>query len=248
MSYQEWKPLYTWRKSKNYKGNSDRNWKSLRRKKDAAQGVHRLLTYAEWRNSRRQTLKNMRTRNNNGWGSTKRNRIKNNVHTSVKRSRQKMKCQGRWEEKQVLARCMHTDTETKDVTHIRRIHKAPQNRMLYQKLNKQGITSDSWLERHYPVHMVTDARDSPLLRVYPEKLGFLTWQDLKLWGIDLRLTEKTPLVIFYIWSNNATRFPLNYTRPPSPGWWKDGNAQRNGNLGDHQNSFLPEKKWEGVTG
>lgn len=38
---------------------------------------------------------------------------------------------------------MHTDTETKDVTHIRRIHKAPQNRMLYQKLNKQGITSDS---------------------------------------------------------------------------------------------------------
>lgn len=91
-------------------------------------------------------------------------------------------------------------------------------------------------------------RDSPLFRVYPEKLGFLTWQDLKLWGIDLTLTEKTPLVIFYIWSNNATRFPLNYTRALSPGSWKDGNAQRNGSLGDHQNSFLPEKKWEGVTG
>ena len=66
MSYQERKPLYTRRKSKNYKWSSDGNSKSLRRKKDAAQTVHHLLTYAERRNSRRQTLKNMRTGNNKG--------------------------------------------------------------------------------------------------------------------------------------------------------------------------------------
>lgn len=151
MSYQEQKLLYTRRKSKNYKWRSDGNSKSLRRKKDAAQTVHHLLTYAERRNSRRQTLKNMRTGNSKGWASTKRNRIKNKVYTSIKRSRQKTKCQGRWEEKQVLAHSTHADAETKDVTHIRRVHKAPLNRMLYWKQNKWGITWDSGIERDYPV-------------------------------------------------------------------------------------------------
>lgn len=61
------------------------NHQGGKRKKDAALSAHHLLTYAEQRNSRRQTLKNMRTGNNEGRVSAKRNRTENKVQSSVKR-------------------------------------------------------------------------------------------------------------------------------------------------------------------